>query len=60
MKTYSFLHKRIMNARPFRVKAIRFYEAVSQLESILGPEKHWMHDYLVLSDGKQVGYLVAS
>ena len=56
---FVFLHKRLAQTR-FEVRATRYYEAIAILEAILGPERHWIHDYLVLSEGREVGYLVAS
>lgn len=56
---FVFIHKRIASVR-FEVHATRYYEAIELLEGILGSEKHWLHDYLVLSNGRQVGYLVAA
>lgn len=40
----------------FIVVAPKYYEAVSELELLLGPEKHWVADYFVTCNGQEVGY----
>lgn len=59
LSAYVFLHKRLVGVR-FAVSAYRFYEAIEALEGLLGPEKHWMHEYIVLSQGREVCYKSAA
>lgn len=50
MNTYIFIYKP-SPAVYFAIHARRYYEAVSQLEAILGPERAWLHDYAILCNG---------
>lgn len=47
LKEYNFFHKTLLNVR-FKIIARRQYEAIVQLESILGPEKLWINEYYIL------------
>lgn len=47
MKQYNFFHKTLPTVK-FTIVARRQYEAIVELETILGPEKHWIAEYWIL------------
>lgn len=59
MSNYTFVHTRLPNI-VFNIQAQKFYDAIAELELILGPEKLWIGDFYVLKDGIHVGLQYAA
>lgn len=58
MNTYIFIYKP-QPSTYFAIYAMRYYEAVLQLEQLLGPEKLWVYQYTCLCNGTVIAPLAA-
>lgn len=52
--SFVFIHRRLVHVN-FYILAPKWYEAVCELELILGPSSFWIDDYMCISNGQVVG-----
>lgn len=48
MKCFNFYHKKL--GYKFSIVARKRYEAIVELQYILGAEKYWIHEYYIFED----------
>jgi hypothetical protein len=52
------MHKQLAGV-VFNIEATTFYGAIAELQIILGPERHWINNYLCIKQGKVINYKCA-